>query len=132
MAKLKQERHTAQNVTRATPMVYDKKEVGETAGESAPNDGPRPDRQRQRRKLRRFASWNVGSLTGKEKELVDEMKWRRIDNGDTGDKVGRELSKDTRIPGRSILEMVQQRELVVCNTWYRKKEEHIITFSSGG
>ena len=27
--------------------------------------------------------------------------------------------------------MAQQRELVVCNTWYRKKE-HIITYSSGG
>ena len=23
--------------------------------------------------------------------------------------------------GRSILEMVQRRELVVCNTWYRKR-----------
>ena len=34
--------------------------------------------------------------------------------------------------GRSILEMAQRRELVVCNTWYRKKEEHIITYSSGG
>ena len=34
--------------------------------------------------------------------------------------------------GRSILEMAQRRELVVCNTWYRKKEEHLFTFSSGG
>ena len=34
--------------------------------------------------------------------------------------------------GRSILEMTQRRELVVCNTWYRKKEEHIITYISGG
>ena len=59
---------------------YDKKEVGETAGDSAPNDGPRPDRQRQRLEMRRFASWNVGSLTGKGKgRLVDEMKRRRID-----------------------------------------------------
>ena len=24
--------------------------------------------------------------------------------------------------------MAQRRELVVCNTWYRKKEEHIITY----
>ena len=29
--------------------------------------------------MRCFASWNVGSLTGKGKELVDEMKRRRID-----------------------------------------------------
>ena len=28
--------------------------------------------------------------------------------------------------------MAQQREVVVCNTCYRKKEEHLITFSSGG
>ena len=34
--------------------------------------------------------------------------------------------------GRSILEMAQRRELVVCNTWYRKKGEQIITYSSGG
>ena len=34
---------------------------------------------RQRWKLRRFASWNEGGLTGKGKELVDEMKRRRID-----------------------------------------------------
>ena len=66
-------------MTWATPTACDKKEVEETAVESAPNDGPRPDRQRQRRELRRFASWNVGSLTGKGKgkELVDEMKRRR-------------------------------------------------------
>ena len=63
----------------STPTAYDKKEVGETAGDSAPNDGPRPDRQRQRLEMRRFASWNVGSLTGKGEELVDERKRRRID-----------------------------------------------------
>ena len=78
MAKLKRGHYTVRSVTWATPTAYDKKEVGETAGESAPNDGPKPDRQRQRFILRRFASWNVGSLTGKGKELVDEMK-RRID-----------------------------------------------------
>ena len=39
---------------------------------------------------------------------------------------------DLNREGRSILEMAQRRELVVCNTWYRKKEEHIITYSSGG
>ena len=39
---------------------------------------------------------------------------------------------DRNREGRSILEMAHRRELVVCNTWYRKKEEHIITYSSGG
>ena len=28
--------------------------------------------------------------------------------------------------------MAQRKELLVCNTRYRKKEEHLITFSSGG
>ena len=79
MAKFKQGHHTDQSVTWAIPTAYDKKEVGETAGDSAPNDGPRPDSQRQRLEMRRFASWNVGNLTGKGKELVDEMKRRRID-----------------------------------------------------
>ena len=61
------------------PTAYDKKEIGKTTGESAPNDGPRLDRQRQRWELRHFVSWNVGNLTEKGKELVDEMKRRRID-----------------------------------------------------
>ena len=78
MAKFKQGCHTARSVMWDTPTAYNKK-VGETAGDSAPNDGPRPDRQRQRLEMRCFASWNVGSLTGKGKELVDEMKRRRID-----------------------------------------------------
>ena len=55
-------------------MAYNKKEVRETAGDSAPNNGPRPDRQRQRLEIRYFILWNMGSLTGKGKELVDEMK----------------------------------------------------------
>ena len=28
--------------------------------------------------------------------------------------------------------MTQRKELLVCNTRHRKKEEHLITFSSGG
>ena len=230
-------------MTWATPTAYDKKEVGETAEDSAPNDGPRPDRQRQRLEMRRFASRNVGSLTGKGKELVDEMKRRRIDImgiqetkwggnsarvlgdgykviysgevnkrngvgvvvaeewtkgvvsvdrvsdrllavklvmgeelavvisaygpqtgceggekerfmdeldqlvgktellivcGDLNGHVGKESEGFKEVhgghgygnrnrEGRSIPEMAQRRELVVCNTWYRKKEEHIIT-----
>ena len=34
--------------------------------------------------------------------------------------------------GEKILDMAQRKELLVCNTGYRKKEEHLITFSSGG
>ena len=30
------------------------------------------------------------------------------------------------------LDMVQRKELLVCNTRYRKREEHFITFSSDG
>ena len=33
--------------------------------------------------------------------------------------------------GEKILDMAQRKELLVCNTRYRKKEEHLIVFSSG-
>ena len=34
--------------------------------------------------------------------------------------------------GKKILDMAKRKELLVCNTRYRKREEHLITFSSGG
>ena len=34
--------------------------------------------------------------------------------------------------GEKILDMAQRKELLVCNTRYRKKEEHLITFSNSG
>ena len=34
--------------------------------------------------------------------------------------------------GEKILDMAQRKELLICTTRYRKKEEHLITFSSGG
>ena len=34
--------------------------------------------------------------------------------------------------GEKILDMAQRKELLVRNTRYRKREEHLITFSSGG
>ena len=34
--------------------------------------------------------------------------------------------------GEKILDMAQRKELLVCNTRYRKKEQRLITFSSGG
>ena len=34
--------------------------------------------------------------------------------------------------GEKILDMAQRKELLVCNTRYRKREEHLITLSCGG
>ncbi|KAI8547554.1 hypothetical protein RHMOL_Rhmol07G0205200 [Rhododendron molle] len=116
----------------------------------------------------RLATWNIGSLTGKTRELVDTMLRRRIGiaclqetkwvgekareiedtgyklyymgdfNGHVGvHKQGYEKVHggfgfgDLNGGGRRILDFAVAFDLIVGNTLYRKREEHLITFKSG-
>ena len=170
-------RGTAQSTPWAPPLACDKKNAGETDGKASDNDGSRkPDMRSESRKvteLWRIATWNVGSVTGRGRELAEEMHKRRIDvmcvqETRWGGNAARELGGGYKLvysgksnkrngvgiilsqkwkdkvlevkrvsdrlmgEGRRILDMAQRNDLMVCNTRYKKKDDHLITYSSGG
>ena len=252
----KQGRGTARSTPWAPPPAYNKKKSGDTFGRVDGYDGLRhkPDvlpRIRKEMERWRFATWNVGSMTGRGRELAEEMGRRSIDvmcvqetkwggnaakelgggykifysgesnkrngvgiiisqrwkdnvvevkrvsdrltviklkggrgivmiisaygtqvgcteeekeaflddlenmvgevteskvlviAGDLNGHVGKDCGGYDRVhgghgygerneEGEKILDMAQRKELVVCSTRYRKRDEHLITYSSGG
>ena len=80
----KQGRDTARSTPWAPPPAYDKKNARDSVGRVDGYDGlsHKPDvlpRNRKGMEKRRFATWNVGSMTGRGRELVEEMGRRNID-----------------------------------------------------
>ena len=80
----KQGRGTARSTPWAPPPAYDKKKAGDSAGRVDGYDGlpDKPDvlpRNRKEMEKWRFAAWNVGSMTGRGRGLVEEMGRRNID-----------------------------------------------------
>ncbi|GJX72808.1 retrovirus-related pol polyprotein LINE-1 [Tanacetum coccineum] len=108
----------------------------------------------------RVGSWNVGSLTCKLLELVDALERHRVDitcfqetkwKGSSNKEVngynlwhigattegysgvhrgfGYEVRNEE---GRSILDFATAHDLVVVNSYFKKRDHHLITFQSGG
>ncbi|KAL5176375.1 LINE-1 retrotransposable element ORF2 protein [Glycine soja] len=96
----------------------------------------------------RFGTWNIGTLTGKSMEIVDVMikKWGRdycgqgVEEGCRGCSVARGFEGvhggfglgEMNGEGKSILEFSEALDLSIANTWFKKREEHLITYKSGG
>ncbi|KAH1257526.1 Transposon TX1 uncharacterized protein [Glycine max] len=93
----------------------------------------------------RFGTWNISTLTGKSMEIVDvmvrwkinfmclqETKWTgSMARGFEGVHGGFGLG-EMNGEGKSILEFSEALDLSIANTWFKKREEHLITYKSGG
>ena len=80
---MKNGRGTAPSTSRVDPPIYVKKKEGNIEDCAEKNDGKKPDklhknRKEQRRKIR-VGSWNIGTMTGKGRELVEVMKKRKLE-----------------------------------------------------
>ncbi|KAI5095577.1 hypothetical protein C0J45_14007 [Silurus meridionalis] len=123
--------------------------------------GRRLQRQQEKEKCRRVEVWvgtlNVGTMTVgcemKEKErfwseldeVVDGVPRKErlvigadfdghVGEGNRGDEevIGRYGLKERNVEGQMVVDFAKRMEMAVVNTYFKKKEDHRVTYKSGG
>ena len=87
--------------------------------------GRRVKKQREvwkgRRSFIRVDTLNIGTMTGRGRELADMMERRNVDRLCLQDK-----------EGSMVVDFGKRMDLAIVNTYFKKKNEHRVTYKSGG
>ena len=77
--------------------------------------------------------WNLGSLSGKGREVCEELRKRMIDMCCLHEVSwrGRGTRMLRNLKGRMLLEFCLVKELCVSNTWFKIEEKRKVTFRMG-
>ncbi|KAK3572919.1 hypothetical protein QTP86_010566 [Hemibagrus guttatus] len=150
-------------------------EIGLLLVKEVEEGGECTDRQREKRKGKsvglRIGTLNIGTMTGKGRELADMMErrkvgceleekerfWSELDEvmesiptgervvigadfnghvgeGNRGDEevMGKFGVKERNLEGQMVVDFAKRMDMAVVNTYFQKREEHRVTYKSGG